>query len=833
MKSMMASLLALVVFLTMSTVLPASAEASGTVYFVDAVEGNDMNAGTSPEAAWQTLDKVNDMTFAPGDSILFKAGSAWSGTLHPKGSGSDGLPIRIDKYGEGPKPILNGDGADAAVYFYSQEYWEVRNLEITNYAAEPGQRRGIHVAGNSGGWTNPKVYRHFVFENLDIHSVRGQVGSSYMHNGGIIVWDPSWNYIVSDVVINNNKIYSLDSVGVYLNGGSFNFASDNKVINNTIYDIAADGAFILNTTDARIEHNVVYDTHKRASGYHVPLWTFETRNAVIQYNEVFNTHPGGDAMAYDSDYRSEGTVIQYNYSHNNAGGAYMVTSDGGDAKNYNRNSVIRYNISQNDLGAIFTVSGNPENTLIYNNTVYIEESLNTRVANFLNWNAWPKNTYFYNNILVNHGTGGYALGGDPNTIFFEHNLFFGHHSPEVLAKDIHKIEADPLFAAPGTARIGRETAAGYQLLQGSPAIGTGRLINNNGGKDFWDHPIPAGHSPNIGAYAGPGLDPSNLPELPERVNLLGNPGFESGDFSQYTNDYNGAAIVHDNVRSGEYAAKLANAVSGIEQQVVGLQPNTLYVLSGFGKRVDGGNAVIGVKNYGGAVKDVHFNTGSDYVKRQLTFITGNDASSAVVYMYKPSVTGAVYFDDLELYEDGEVDPVVVPPQLPPVLPPGKQNLAPLAELSASSYRIDAGGTYSPDKAADGIKNDNTSRWLSAVDAVYPHWLQLEWEQSYDIHAVRVWSGYMNGDSAQIADFEIQYWDSGAQLWKTAATVVGNSRDASKGQFNDLTFQPVTTDKIRMYITKGSSTDTTARLLEIEVWEYDDNTSVNDQSQGEA
>src|SRR5690554_6620038 len=115
--------------------------ATGTVYYVDAMGGNDANAGTTPETAWQTLYRVNATEFQAGDAILFQAGGAWTGMLHPKGSGSDGQPIQIDQYGEGPKPLIAGDGVDAAIYFYNQEYWEVRNLEITNNAADPGQRR--------------------------------------------------------------------------------------------------------------------------------------------------------------------------------------------------------------------------------------------------------------------------------------------------------------------------------------------------------------------------------------------------------------------------------------------------------------------------------------------------------------------------------------------------------------------------------------------------------------------------------------------------------------------------------------------------------------------
>ena len=78
-----------VVLLAMAVLaaVPAvSAQTTGTAYFVDAVAGDDSNAGTSESAAWQTLSKVNATTFSAGDTIYLKAGSTWNEVLYPKGS---------------------------------------------------------------------------------------------------------------------------------------------------------------------------------------------------------------------------------------------------------------------------------------------------------------------------------------------------------------------------------------------------------------------------------------------------------------------------------------------------------------------------------------------------------------------------------------------------------------------------------------------------------------------------------------------------------------------------------------------------------------------------
>ena len=76
-------------------------------YYVDATGGSDANSGLSPSAAWKTIDKVNASAFAPGDSILFKRGEAFRGSLVPS-SGSPSGYITYSAYGSGNKPKLLG-----------------------------------------------------------------------------------------------------------------------------------------------------------------------------------------------------------------------------------------------------------------------------------------------------------------------------------------------------------------------------------------------------------------------------------------------------------------------------------------------------------------------------------------------------------------------------------------------------------------------------------------------------------------------------------------------------------------------------------------------------
>ncbi|MCC6488612.1 MAG: hypothetical protein IT364_14035 [Candidatus Hydrogenedentes bacterium] len=95
---------ATVIFLACACVLPFMAH--GTEYYVSN-NGLDTNFGTTPEAPWQTLERVNAGPFAPGDRVLFSRGGMWRGKLVPY-SGNKTAPIYYGAYGEGEKPLLLG-----------------------------------------------------------------------------------------------------------------------------------------------------------------------------------------------------------------------------------------------------------------------------------------------------------------------------------------------------------------------------------------------------------------------------------------------------------------------------------------------------------------------------------------------------------------------------------------------------------------------------------------------------------------------------------------------------------------------------------------------------
>lgn len=86
---------------------PAADTAGPRTFYVDAEAGQDSCDGQAPERAWRSLDRVNSADLKPGDTVRFKAGGTWRGSLVPA-SGDDTAPVTYTSYGHGPKPTFLG-----------------------------------------------------------------------------------------------------------------------------------------------------------------------------------------------------------------------------------------------------------------------------------------------------------------------------------------------------------------------------------------------------------------------------------------------------------------------------------------------------------------------------------------------------------------------------------------------------------------------------------------------------------------------------------------------------------------------------------------------------
>src|SRR5690606_33863293 len=108
----------------------------------------------------------------------------------------------------------------------------------------------------------------------------------------------------------------------------------------------------------------------------------------------------------------------------------------------------------------------------------------------------------------------------------------------------------------------------------------------------------------------------------------------------------------------------------------------------------------------------------------------------------------------------------------------------------------------------------------------PQWLEVDFNRNRTISQIDVFTlrdnQNYNTDPTQsetfslwgIRDFKVQYWDGSS--WTDVADVTWNNK-----VWRQFTFSPVTTEKIRVYVTGVPGPQTNARIVELEAWGPDD------------
>ena len=363
---------------TIILLLIAFEGANATNYYISYRRGRDSWKGTSVSKPWKSLEKISQLTFSPGDSILLECGNSWNGHIQLNGSGEANNPIVLASFGEGEKPILNGSGNHYTILIRNQEYWRILGLEITNFdEREEGIDLWAWEMRNKNIWASSieplapfkdaRNQKHAIlveaidvgcvnglyFKNLEIHGVNGAMSTK--HNGGIFLAVrgdriATW---FDDLVVEGCYIHDVDRTGIS-NISSWNnrtltrnvnwVPSKNIVIRNNVFERTGANALIVRVAEGPIIEYNLFD-HCSIKGSGNANFPFNCDHAVIRFNEArFTKYNLGDADAggFDSDYRCKNTVIEYNYSHHNEFGGILICCMGGDDESrFNYGTKIR------------------------------------------------------------------------------------------------------------------------------------------------------------------------------------------------------------------------------------------------------------------------------------------------------------------------------------------------------------------------------------------------------------------------------------------------------------------------------------------------------------
>ena len=355
-------------------------------------------------------------------------------------------------------------------------------MEVTNDPQDPNEifnkydkmnRTGVAAVSKDKGTLN-----HIHLINLYIHDVNGNVQDKHMLNGGIYMsgFKPTDekatgpakfdDVLIEGCTVENVRRWGI-SVGYTVHYKDIpygnlpdeimkKYGSTNIVIrNNFVNSVGGDAITTHYSYRPIVEYNVAKGVAKDMNpkiynqyfptgfgGVAAGIWPWMCKDAIFQHNEVYDTVTNPDSQAYDADY-GDGTIYQYNYSHNNGGGVVMLCGT------YAINTIFRYNISQDDLDGLICIPGNP-NGHFYNNTFYLKEGV-TFIRKSMN------NGYglFENNIIYNSGKEITEDWEPTNKVTYNNNIYYGYtNTPKT---DLNAITEDPMFLDPGSAPTSKDS----------------------------------------------------------------------------------------------------------------------------------------------------------------------------------------------------------------------------------------------------------------------------------------------------------------------------------------------------------------------------------------
>jgi len=215
----------------------------------------------------------------------------------------------------------------------------------------------------------------------------------------------------------------------------------------------------------------------------------------------------------------------------------------------------------------------------------------------------------------------------------------------------------------------------------------------------------------------------------------------------------------------------------------------------------------------------------DYIERYCWFpfntgthFTGWNEATNSPSDTTPSLVGTIYKNI------NNTTPVASSPSIPEATVDQNNNLnlvqfPNVALNKMATANSSSSSTFVASKAVDGDTASSSSMWVvnfgnpgGANYTPLPAWIEVDLQGSFTIDSFRIIES-----SSALKDFNFQVWDAtlnaGAGGWTTALTVTGNPASPLTTY---KTINPVTTSKVRLFITAHNST-TALRMFELEVY----------------
>jgi len=398
---MICGLFCLVVNSVLLTINTSFAEGRpARAWYIDTT-GSDAGKGTRLKP-FKTINKANVLFLAAGDTLFFRSGQRFEGTLQLRSglNGTNSKPIVITSWGKGYTTI---DGRDsAAIRLYNEQFIKLQHLVLLGSGRKTGNVKDGLALVNSN---------HIRVEDLDI---------SGFQKSGLLIYS-SKNVIAKNIFVHDNGSAGITVEAPYQTRESYNIrilscrAENNPGDPTNLNNHSGNGIVVGDCRKVLIDHctatNNGWDMPRIGNGP-VGIWAYEADSVIIQHCLSYKnkTSKGGaDGGGFDLDGGVTNSIVQYNLSYDNWGSGYCIFQYWGASPWHD--NVFRYNISENDG----TVSDSQAGLYIWNSSDDEKQFHNCRVYGNIIYNdkvaaisfsekSESKGIRMYNNIFVGRDT---------------------------------------------------------------------------------------------------------------------------------------------------------------------------------------------------------------------------------------------------------------------------------------------------------------------------------------------------------------------------------------------------------------------------------------------
>jgi hypothetical protein len=291
----------------------------GYSFYVDGTDGNDSNDGLTPDTAWQTVSKVAAQSFVAGESIGFKRGTSFRGTLTVPTSGTASAPIVYGAYGVGDGPLFRASTAVSGSWsLVSGTEYKIASALTTAANCPAYYLSGSTVTRLEKGTAGALTSNQYAATGTDIHV---NVGAD---PGANIVEVPSNAACFLIDGISNVVVQGVDCRHANNDGISIRDASDSIVVDGvTCQYNANDGLNVLTaSTNLTIKNSLFQQNGNHTNYAGDGLSAHEDSTGSIDNCQFLDNAKNGIANS------EQGTWTYTNLTaRRNSGGDYAIYSD--------------------------------------------------------------------------------------------------------------------------------------------------------------------------------------------------------------------------------------------------------------------------------------------------------------------------------------------------------------------------------------------------------------------------------------------------------------------------------------------------------------------------